>query len=285
MGLSIACAATLAVSGAVPPDAFHDPDLTPPPLETAIARTDGDYACRAPYEEPGDERVPLPAAVRERIRTHGLREFLATIYEGPTTYASRFGPVFRIRVARRDDLVLYVSTRHTVMHFFSFDFFIHDIREDAVTREPFTIDGWDQDLHLVRRPRVAFEDIDLDGAPEIVVEEGNHFGTGANEVFAHYLRIAPDLSLIPLLRVRPREYDNLGSRRGHPRHRVRTVEPIGPGRVLVRLTLSSDLFRAGDEEVGYAILESPGPQSPFRAIETVIFSGGVRGSIWKDMDE
>jgi len=282
MGEVIACVAAAFLSGAVALDRFHDPDLTPPPLEMAIARADGDYACEPPYEGPGGEVVPLPASVRARIQAHTLREYLETIYEAPTTYASRFGPVFRIRVAGRDDVVLYVSKRYTVMHFFSFDFFIHDLRTDAVTREPFTIGGRDQDLYLVRRPRVSFEDIDLDDSPEIIVERGNHFGTDANEVFAHYLRIAPDFSLVPILRIQPRENDNLGLWRGHPRHRVRTVEPIGPNRLLIRLTLSPDLFRAGDEEVGYAILECPGPASPFRAVETVNFSGEVRFPIAMD---
>ena len=59
------------------------------------------------------------------------------------------------------------------------------------------------------RPFVAFEDLDHDGQPELVVRERTHNGTSYNGCVRHYYRIGQDLSLDPILAVEERSLQDV----------------------------------------------------------------------------
>ncbi len=255
----------------------RDPDLTPPPLRTAIAPADNDYAYKEPYEDDGSKHVLLPKSVREKICEVTLKQFLSTYYETdkPKKYAEIFGPVFRISFPGTEHLHLYVYNLYTIMGERDFVLLVHDVRTDKVTAQPARFSGWWMRGCLLaaalKKPLVDFDDLNLDGKPEVVFQERVHNGTELNAVIYHYLHVGHDLSLVPIFNLETRSYQDLFyTEDGRSGYVMRTIEKVRPNRIIVRVTLSGDPFKEGKMKLGFVEMDSRDAASPFEEKKQVV---------------
>lgn len=264
----------------------RDPDITAPALETAIARADNDYAYEEPYRDKASKSVPLPGPVREKICQVTLENFLNTFYEGiePQKYSGLFGPVFRIRIPESDSLHLYVYVLKGIgVVSDTFCLILHDIQTDKVTEEPRCFYGrWMYGRWPwipIGKPFVGFDDLNLDGNPEVVFKERIHNGTVLNAIVHHFLHIGGDLSLVPIFRLEARSSHDFFNE-GRPGYLVRTIEKLKPNRILLSVTVSADPFESGSKKIGSVILESSGPSSPFEAKQKVMHPDRQHSGRW-----
>jgi len=269
----------------------RDPDITPPPLRTAIVRADNDYVYDEPYEEMGSKRVRLPDAVRVKICAVTLQQFRSTYYETvlPKKYFDLFGPVFRIRVPGDKQRHLYVYKVYTVMHFFDLVLILHDCGTDKVTPNPPRFSGrWMEgrkNLVLMKPPLVNFDDLNLDGNPEVVFQERLHNGTDANAAVYRFLHIGNALSLSPIFHLETRltlAYHRYAERDGPFAYLylIRSIEKVKSNRIVVRVSLSTDPFKKGKEQAGFVALESPKASSPFEVKEKITYVGKYEGFLF-----
>jgi hypothetical protein len=258
---------TVAPAQSVPPGNRH-PDLSVPPLLTAIARADNDCVPDEPYADRGAQQVSLPAAVRNKIHAVTLADFQSRNFEILTRLATRYGPVFRVTPPRASHRHLYVFKLRTVMDLFDLVLILHDRRTDAVTPRPVRFStrwmsrrkGW----RLVKPPLVRFDDLDQDGQDEIVYQVRIHNGTMINAVAYHYLHVGHDTSLAEVF-VRETRLVNLFAPAGDPHAFIlRDIEKLGPGRIRLRTTLADTPFRSGGDEAGSVELCRERPGSRFR---------------------
>jgi hypothetical protein len=259
----------------------RDPDITPPPLETAIVRADNDYVFDEPCEEKCSKLVELPEPVRRRMCQITLKKFLNTFYEGikPQKYSGLFGPVFRIQVSNRENLHLYVYIINGIGTYSDvFCLILHDCRTDEVTPRPICFSGrwmygrWP--AIPIKKPFVDFNDLNLDGSPEVVFKERIHNGTELNAIVHHFLHIGSDLSLTPIFRLEKRSYHHCFNDcfiTGRPGYIIRTIERQKSNRILLRVSVSDDPFKEGRMKVGHVVLQSINASSPFEVEERVIY--------------
>jgi len=250
------------------------PDLTPPPLKWAIARADNDAEMEKPYMGEGDRLVPLPEAVRRKICEVTLAHFNDTLFEGPTKCADLFGPVFRIRTPFGDGQDIYVYKMRGIMMSYYGVVLVYDARSNRVSpKAGYLPCRWlERRGHewLMDRPLVRFDDLNMDGRPDVVLETRFHNGTEWNGVWYEYHHVADDLSLVPVFIFEARRDPGSDMRVcGLNGCVVRTIEKVAPNRIIVRSKLAEKPFQPGDREIGYVVLESPDAASPFRVKETV----------------
>jgi hypothetical protein len=244
------------------------PELTSPALDTAIARADNDYANKAPFEDAGSRLVELPLSVRARIQAITTRSYCGTVYEGPVSYASRFGPVFQIRIPDNPNLHLYVYRLYGFMNLSSSILMLHDTRTGEITAQSVGVDG--QWLYRYEsRAFVGFDDLDQDGSPEIVVQDNCHCGTSCGSTVYRYFHIAEDLSFV-LVAVRETQVPCPGCL--SPRKCalvLREFEKLEPNRVLLVVKLADQEDEGQNEEIGAVVFECEGPGKPFLIRERV----------------
>ena len=268
--------APLPAAGMPPYVRNRQPDLTPPPLRWAIVRADNDYTPHRPYENEHSRRVPLPGKVREKIREVTLRCFRSASFESPTKYAHLFGPVFEIQPPDDESPHLYVYKMRTGMAFNRLWFIAYHSRSGAITPKPVWLSGRQMRTGdaLFRRPFVFFDDLDLDGIPEVVCQERVHNGTADALAAYHYLHVGPDLSLKPILRLDTRVWQP--RMRDGVRYINRIIEKIWPNCILVRAYLEADPSAKTGPEAGYTVLECPYAGAPFEVKERHVIIPGYR---------
>jgi hypothetical protein len=259
----------------------RDPNITPPPLETAIVRSDNDYVFTEPYDEKTDKLLKLPDPVRESMCQVTLKKFLNTFYEGiePQKYSELFGPVFHIRIPKYQCLRLYVYVMKGIGTLSdTFCLILYNSRTDEATAKPVCFSGrWmygNWPWIPIKKPFVDFNDLNLDGKPEIVFKERIHNGTELNAIVHHFLRVGSDLSLTPIFRLEKRSYHHSFNDRfvtAKPGYIIRTIEKQKTNRILVRVSVSEDPFKEGKMKVGHVVLESVNASAPFEVEEKVIY--------------
>jgi hypothetical protein len=242
------------------------PHLTPAEFETANVRADNDYVLQGPYEDAGSKHVAIPDAVRTRLFEITIKQYCSVSTEGLTGYRDSFGPVLRLRVPETDYLHLYACEFH-VPHYFGSSYsmlIIHNSRTDEVSAEPIKmysrwIRKWDD------HPLVGFEDLDMDGRSEVVVQGDCHYGTSAGSTFYRYFHVAEDLSFV-LVAVRethvPCATGCLGSEWSSI---LRDFEVIEPNRITLVVNAVDTEGKLPTKEVGWVLFECAGPGKPFVA--------------------
>jgi hypothetical protein len=144
---------------------------------------------------------------------------------------------------------------------------LHDPATGAVTRDPPWIGSKWPGLFgandpLVKRPFVSKGDLRRDGGRQVVFEERVHNGNIYNGVVYHHFDIGADLALTRVLALETRvvslDDDALF---------VREIVRIAANRL--RVELYEVPFPSGGprRSLGRAILEAPGPGTPFRVTE------------------
>jgi hypothetical protein len=261
---SIAVMVQLWAASARAGDASLNPSTCRP---QALATSDNDIRLA------GDDRargkpVVVPTVVISRLQTAAT--FLLSRLPAGTAEGLKcedlFPHTYRISLAHRRQL--FVAEINAGMGISYFYFIAHDPHTGAATRTPPCVGARSsQDFGakdpLMEKPFVSSADLFQNGHPQIVFQERVHNGTLYNAVIYHYFDIGPELALT---RVLARET------------RLAALEPEGAIyiRELTRLTpnrLRLDTFElpridaAQRREMGYAILDSPGPGVPFHVAE------------------
>lgn len=173
-----------------------------------------------------------------------------------------FPDIYRVSVSElRQLFIAEIYVGRGVSFFY---LILYDPSTGAVTQDPPRIGAkWPQSFGakdpLVKRPFVSFADLFQNNRSQIVFEERVHNGTAYNAVIYHYFDVGPNLALT---RVLARETRVMASDPGKEIF-DRELTQLSPTRLrLDTFAVSSD-NSAQREELGYVILESPGPGAPF----------------------
>jgi len=265
------------------------PDASEPPLY-AVARLDHDLG---PADARGAKPVDVPPAVASVIHTVAHSSYARYVTDmavacrtdacvsGPLPMRSLYGPIVRIPAPR--GRFLYVYRQDAEIGYSWYVPILADPKTGAVTQVPPRIYGkWTDAFeeltpgkgHLVRKPIVAFDDVDQDGAPELVIQERAHNAPAYDAALFHYFHVGDDLSLRRVLVVETRLVDALeerhGARRRSPDLVTRTVEKTGRGTVRLRVRLESPDGQHAPREVGTLTLRSATPGTPFTIAERMV---------------
>ena len=217
---------------------------------------------------PSGKKAEIPPAVLSKIRAlaaQALRQI-----EAPEPYPGEcedlYGKIFRISAA--PGLYLYAAEISPVSPIKLLFLILFNPATGALTKDPPKVDvkstqmfGWKDPL--LHQPLISFADLLANGRRQVVIEERVHNGTMYNAVVYSYFEIGSDLSLTRILAFEQKAYA-IGAREGLI---VRTLDRAGPNRL--RLTSLMDLDGAPhrQQNLGYVILESPGPGLPFQVKE------------------
>jgi len=202
------------------------PDLRPPPKPKATTEN--------------NEMVDVPQAVWNKMCDYTLEAFQANFYETlkAKRFADCFGPVSRRQMPHGKHFHLYTHCCPiTYMHSFT-AILAYDSQNKRVGARMTSLS--DEDIYLIKGPRIFFQDLDLDGCPELVTQDADHFGTNADHVHTTYWHMNNGLSFEPILRLRtydttdipipPRKSDE-GKSCYHCT--VATVETVEPNAIVV----------------------------------------------------
>jgi hypothetical protein len=220
----------------------------------------------------GDTRLPgkptsIPPAVAKQLYAAATR-YLA--HRGPSltnglTCKDLFPHTYRILAPHGREL--YVSDVDAADGLGFFYLTLYDPATGAVTQHPPGVsDRWTKNFGakdpLLKAPYVSFADLRGDRQHQVVLQERVHNGNMYNAVIYHYFDIGPNLALTPVLARETRlcapEGDGLY---------VRHLTQLSPTRLRLD-TFATTLRHPADlKELGYVILESPGPNAPFRVAE------------------
>jgi len=210
----------------------------------------------------------IPSAVLNKIRAlgaHALRQI-----EAPDPYPGEcedlYGKIFRISAA--PSLYLYAAEISPVSPIKLLFLILFDPATGALTTDPPKVDvkstqmfGWKDPL--LHQPLISFADLLHNRRRQIVVEQRVHNGTMYNAVVYNYFEIGSDLSLTRILAFEQRAYA-IGAREEQI---VRTLERAGPNRLRLASLMKPDGAPHRQQDLGYVILESPGPGLPFQVKE------------------
>jgi hypothetical protein len=260
-------------------DASPDPSTCHP---RALATSDNDIRLDHDDRPPG-KPVAIAAPVIERLQT-AARSLLAQVPPGTAdgmTCDDLFPHIYRISVPEHREL--FVAEIYVGVGIGYFYLIVHDSMTGAVTRDPPRIGAKSPQTfgaadRLVKKPFVSTADLFGNHQPQIVFEERVHNGTMYNAVVYHYFDVRPDLGLTRVLAHETR----LMALQPDGAIFIRELTPLNPTHLRLDTfeLLSPDA--AQRKEMGYVILESPGPGTPFRVVErhptdSAHFNGHVRG--------
>jgi len=245
----------------------------------AIAAEDNDFSTVA---DPSGQLLPVPKPVARQIHalvTDAYRRWNCTPKEQCFTPIRDFyGPIFRIVTPRHR--YLYVFKRVAPLGASFYFLLLYDPATQRVTQQPRAIFGkWMEGGldSLMQKPLVSFDDLDQDGAPEIVVEERVHNGTIYNAVVYHYYHVSADLSLLPVLALETNAIDLLKEKENGLV--VRQITKLDPGHL--RLDTFSEVREPTKlrEKLGEVCLKSDGPGEPFQVQEHRFFDQRYSGGL------
>jgi hypothetical protein len=160
----------------------------------------------------------------------------------------------------------------------SYYFFLYDPRTRAVTDRPPSIyakwmqGDWGAPLE---KPIISFHDLDGDGAPELVVQEGVHNGTRYNAVIYHYFRMAPDLSLQRILALETRLHDLYTEDEGGVI--LRSVKRSGPDELQLTAVLRKPGAAGSPERLGEVTIRRAKEEEPYQVVARRVFNEKYRG--------
>jgi hypothetical protein len=234
----------------------------------ALATADNDLRLDRDDRLPG-KAVLMPAPVVSQVRA-AAKGLLARARPG-TVEEVTCKRLFRntYRISEPEHRQLFVSRIYVAYGSGFFYLILYDPVTGAVTEHPPHIWApWTDEFgvrdELVKTPFVSSSDLFQNHQPQIVFEERVHNGTMYNAVIYHYFDIGPKLSMTRvfaretrLLALNP--YDGIF---------VRELRRLSPSH------LRLDTLKVGDSrasttpaELGYVLLESPGPGAPFRVMQ------------------
>ena len=237
---------------------------------TAVVTANNDFTTD---ERPLGKTVPVPRIVEGKI--NALVDKAYDKIKGKPSWKqdfprdSFFGPIFRIAAPNNRELYVFRRTGPVGTDFFFFILF--DPKTKKITHSPPYIyakwmqGDWGAEL---QKPLLSFQDIDGDGQEEYVVQERVHNGTMYNAVVYHYYYISSDLALHPILAVETRLDDLFAEDRGCIINR--TLQVLGKKQIRPDVSLDCQVSPPQHRRLGYVVLHSTKPGSPFSIVERTI---------------
>jgi hypothetical protein len=215
----------------------------------AISRPDNDISFEG---QPLGRRVPIPRPVKQKIDALAQEAcFSALAHSNEYTPLARvYGNTYYVRGP--DNLSLYVFDREAPYGYSVYFFILFDSVDARLTGRPASIYGkWSRDSGgMLRRPFVTFGQGPDGGHPELVVQEQSHNGTVYNAAVRHYYGIEADLSLLPVLALEERSYQDVPPRDTWV---TRTVQYVSPDTLVIATFLT--VPGAGPQKVGEVFLK------------------------------
>ena len=213
---------------------------------------------------PPGRKAELSPQVLNKIRALGAQGLRTS--DAPDPYPGEcndlFGKVFRLAVSR--GVYLYSAEVSPISAIKLLFLILYDPATGALTKDPPKIDvkstqmfGWKDPL--LEKPLISFADLLQNHRRQIVVEERVHNGTMYNGVVYNYFDVGPDLSLTRVLALEKRVL-TIGAQEGLI---VRTLERSGPNQLRLKSYMTPEGKLRKRQELGYVILETAGPGSPF----------------------
>jgi hypothetical protein len=257
------------VAAAVGDDSVPPKPNLPMPHLVAISRPDDDWV---PVDDPSGMPVPIPDVVAVVLRAdveRRYREFTETWECGEGAPPLRdlckgiyvvVGPCGLDAYAVNLDLSPCGSFAY---------FFVHDTITGCVTQRPVQNDtSWmlggldDDDSSLVRPPLAAFEDVDGDGRPELMIQRQAHAGSDEDAAIRRWFHVGRDASLVQILAVEDQPVDPFDA----DLRLVKTLVSLGPNRLLLHVDAERDGARESRVRLGEVVLATPGAPAPFRVL-------------------
>ncbi len=255
------------------------PDFTLPSIETAIWREDNDFVTFEDNETKF-EKVLIPEEVKNKIHDIAKKNYQFYIknmeQENEKWYYKLkefYGPIFMIKAPQGKQLYVYkVILPFSASNYY---FILYELETKVATENPPYIygkwmEGKEQNIGMVPRylylekPLVTFDDINLDGKQEIVIQEMVHNGTVYNGVIYHYFTIENNLSLNRILALETRIYilDKKGDEVV-----FRTLEKLSPNQIKLKVIIRDLKDSAKYKDIGEVILKSKDASSPFEIVK------------------
>ena len=234
---------------------------------SALVTADNDIRLEGD-DRPSGKPVAIPAAVADQLRA-AARGLLARAGRERTeglTCRDLFPGTYRISEPGHHQL--FVARIYVEYAWGFYHLILYDPATGAVTEHPPRIwASWTDEFgakdELIRPPFVSASDLFQDHHPQVVFEERAHNGNMWNAVIYHYFAVRPNLTLT---RVLAREARSLGISRRDGLF-VRELTQLSPSRLRLDTLNVSGPRSSKRTELGYVLLESPGPDRPFRVVE------------------
>jgi hypothetical protein len=249
--------------------AFPADGLPPDPAKchlTALVTADNDIRIDGDDRAPGNPAA-IPPAVAKQLYAAATR-YLA--HRGPSltnglTCKGLFPQTYGISAPHGREL--YVSDVDAADGLGFFYLVLYDPPTGAATQHPPGVsDRWTRNFGakdpLLKTPYISFADLRGNHHHQVVFQERVHNGTMYNAVIYHYFDVGPNLALTPVLARETRlcalEGDSLY---------MRDLTQLSP--TSLRLDTFATILKpsADRESLGYVILESSGPNTPFHVAE------------------
>jgi hypothetical protein len=230
---------------------------------SAVITPDNDIRLDDDNRPPG-RNTELPSKVLGEVRALGAQMLRTS--DAPDPYPGEcndlFGKVFRIPVSR--GVYLYAAEVSPISAIKLLFLILYDPATGAVTRNPPKIDVKSTQMFgskdpLLDKPLISFADLLQNHRRQIVVEERVHNGTMYNGVVYNYFDVGTDLSLTQVLALEKRVLA-IGAQEGLI---VRSVERSGHNQLRLDSFLTPEGKPRERQELGYVILETAGPGTPF----------------------
>jgi hypothetical protein len=229
----------------------------------ALVTADNDIRLDGDSRPPGKMAV-IPLPVMDKLHD-ATRQFLANVSPGAADGLSckeLFPAVFMVAAPAHREL--FIAEIHPGLGASLFFLILYEPVTREVTQDPPRVGAyWPQIFGandpLVKKPLVSFADLFQNHSPQIVFEERVHNGNMYNAVIYHYFDVGPHLALT---RVLARETRVLAL---DPSERMfnRELTQLSPTSLRLDTVAACGTDSSRREELGYVILESPGPGVPF----------------------
>jgi hypothetical protein len=231
---------------------------------TAVVTADNDIRLDGDDRAAG-KKAEIPAQVLSKL--HAMAAGMLRKVESPDPYPGECEDIYRgvFRISAAPDIDLYVaeiSPNYAARFFF---LLLFDPATGAITGHPPRVSakwtqgsGWKDPL--LAKPLISFADLFGNHHRQIVVEERVHNGTMYNGVVYNYFDVGPGLSLTRVLAFE-RQVLTIGPDEGRI---ARSLKRAGPNQLRLDSVLEPQAKPRKRRALGYVILESPGPGSPFQ---------------------
>ena len=217
------------------------------------------------------EFLELPTVVLDSICQYTLNKYTTTPYEEvyPMGLADLFGTISCSQMPHSDNLFLYTYTCRTTVTFSHTVLIVYDSQTNRVSSR--LLDFLDDDLCLLRGPRFYFDDLNLDGQPELVTQDALHSGTQVNHACSTYWHMDENLSFVPIFRLKTYGSASIPGRKyvdGSRYCTVASVQAVDPNTIAVTTSLALDNeARTTEQVIGKVVLKSKRLYSPYEPVE------------------
>ncbi|MCK5000389.1 MAG: hypothetical protein KAS23_12670 [Anaerohalosphaera sp.] len=219
------------------------------------------------------EFLELPPVVLESLCQYTLNKYISTPYEElyPFRFADCFVAISCSQMPHDGNLSLYSYTYQTEVTNSHTLLIVYDTQTKRMSSK--ILSFLDQDLHLTRGHRFSFDDLNLDGQPELVTQDALHSGTNVNHACSTYWHMDENLSFVPIFRFKTYQSAYILGYKRVDEVKVRyctvaSVKAFESNTIVVTTSLAlENEDRTTEQVIGKVVLKSKELYSPFEPVE------------------